>query len=167
MSASLLPSRHWSRKKLKSSAEPPWLKILRGMSKKTESWFAVACGACEISSPGILELEYDEGGKWLVGKPCAIIFLFEFVSMLWQGWSSSDTFSASPPRNFFAVEASKCWKKSSNTRLLTSQYFCISFKPSKHIWARCSASFFGIPSNRCSWIVWMQSEEKRLVILWQ
>jgi hypothetical protein len=67
--------------------------------------------------------------------------------------TGSDWSSYSTLRSLLAVDSSKYWKNSFSTRLFTSQYFCISFSPSKQIWALCPAKVLAIFSDRWRWIV--------------
>lgn len=87
------------------------------------------------------------------------------MELSWFVGTVSDPSSVSEGRSDLAVDSSMYWKNSSRTRLLTSQYFCISFRPMRHICALFSASRRVVSLDRWRLMVCMQREENRQVIL--
>jgi hypothetical protein len=69
------------------------------------------------------------------------------------------------PCNRAAMERSRYCRKKSRTLILMRQYFCTSFRQRRHVSARCSARRLVSPEPRRMVMVWMQSAEKMLVIL--
>ena len=151
-----------SKKGLKPSLELSMFPGKLNENVSSERRDAKGCIGIWLPFPGapsvvVLAEEGDtiETEDWLVFEvcgPCTLVM-------------RSDGSSYSTLRSLLAVDSSKYWKKSSNTRLFTSQYFCISFNPSKQIWALCSARVLAIFLDRCRLIVWIHRDEKRLVIL--
>lgn len=68
------------------------------------------------------------------------------------------------PRRRLAIDSSRYWRKRSRTVLLMRQNFCTSFRPSRHICARFSASLRPTPSAVLTLMAWTHRAANRLVM---